>query len=120
MIQQKQDPFPVVVGEDGLGQTILFEHEVGTDQVNPDGSTTVVTSFIKSYDFDLNIQGTAGEVFLAMRRFVPDFKTLENNAKVTLAVKRYPQDSDTTTSLSPIYDNINYTKEGYSCKRKIL
>jgi hypothetical protein len=93
--------FPVVVGEDGLGQTILFEHEVGTDQVNPNGSTTVVTSFIKSYDFDLNIQGTAGEVFLAMRRFVPDFKTLENNAKVTLAVKRYPQDSDTTTSLSP-------------------
>jgi hypothetical protein len=36
--------FPVVVGEDGLGQTILFEHEVGTDQVNPNGSTTVVTS----------------------------------------------------------------------------
>jgi hypothetical protein len=32
-----------------------------------------------------------------MRRFVPDFKVLENNAKVTLAVKRYPQDSDTTT-----------------------
>ena len=27
--------FPVIVGEDGLGQTILFEHEVGTDQVNP-------------------------------------------------------------------------------------
>jgi hypothetical protein len=93
--------FPVVVGEDGLGQTTLFEHEVGTDQVNPDGTTTTVTSFIKSYDFDLDIQGTAGEVFLAMRRFVPDFKTLQNNAKVTLAVKRYPQDSDTTTTLSP-------------------
>ena len=45
--------FPVVVGEDGLGQTTLFEHEVGTDQVNPDGTTTTVTSFVKSYDFDL-------------------------------------------------------------------
>ena len=93
--------FPEVIGEDGLGQTTLFEHEVGTDQINPNGTTTIVTSFIKSFDFDLDIQGTAGEFFLAMRRFIPDFKTLENNAKVTLAVKRYPQDSDTNTSLSP-------------------
>jgi hypothetical protein len=93
--------FPEVIGEDSLGQTTLFEHEIGTDQVNPDGTTTTVTSFIKSFDFDLDIQGTAGEVFIAMRRFLPDFKTLENNAKVTLAVKRYPQDSDTNTTLSP-------------------
>ena len=49
-----------------LGQTTLFEHEVGTDQVNPDGTTTTVTSFVKSYDFDLqNAQGkaTGNEVF---------------------------------------------------------
>ena len=104
--------FPAVVGQTGLGQTILFEHEVGTDQVNPNGTTTTVTSFVKSYDFDLqqrarSAQGQAtgpsiaGEVFLAMRRFVPDFKTLQGNAKVTLAVKRYPQQSETATSLSP-------------------
>ena len=93
--------FPVIVGESGLGQTVLFEHEVGTDQVNPDGSTTTVTSFVKSYDFDLQAEGTAGEIFLAVRRFVPDFKDLQGNAKVTLAVKRYPQQSDTVTSLSP-------------------
>jgi len=104
--------FPVILGEDGLGQTTLFEHEVGTDQVNPNGTTTTVTSFVKSYDFDLqsrqqNAQGRssgptiAGETFLAMRRFVPDFKTLQGNAKVTLGVKRYPQQSETTTTLSP-------------------
>ena len=104
--------FPEIIGEDGLGQTTLFEHEVGTDQVNPDGTTTLVTSFVKSYDFDLqqrqrSAQGQAtgpsiaGEVFLALRRFVPDFKTLEGNAKVTLAVKRYPQQSESTTTLSP-------------------
>jgi len=104
--------FPLIVGEDGLGQTTLFEHEVGTDQVNPDGTTTVVTSFIKSFDFDLQQRqrsamgqpsgpSIAGEVFLALRRFVPDFKDLQGNAKVTLAVKRYPQQSDTVTSLSP-------------------
>ena len=106
--------FPTVVGESGLGQTILFEHEVGTDQVNPNGTTTTVTSFIKSFDIDLEQRQrtatglstgpkVAGEVFLAMRRFVPDFKTLAGNAKVTLKVKRYPQDSDSNTqaALSP-------------------
>ena len=103
--------FPVIVGEDGLGQTTLFEHEIGTDQVNPDGSTTTVTSFVKSYDFDLQSQGTSGDVFLAMRRFVPDFKDLQGNAKVTLAVKRYPQQSDTTTSLSPFTINANTDKK---------
>ena len=93
--------FPTIVGEDGLGQTTIYEHEIGTDQVNPDGTTTVITSFIKSFDFDLKLEGTDGEFFLAMRRFIPDFKNLTGNAKVTLSVKRYPSDSDTTSSLSP-------------------
>ena len=104
--------FPVIVGQSGLGQSTFFEHEVGTDQVNPNGTTTTVTSFIKSFDFDLQQRqrdargrssgpSLAGEIFLAVRRFVPDFKTLAGNAKVTLAVKRYPQQSDTSTSLSP-------------------
>ena len=101
--------FPVVVGQDGLGQTQFFEHEVGTDQINQDGSTTTITSFIKSFDFDLqakqkDAQGKssgptiAGESFLALRRFIPDFKTLTGNAVVTLAIKRYPQQSDTVSS----------------------
>ena len=114
--------FPDVVGENGLGGTKYFEHEIGTDQVNEDGSTTTVSSFIKSYDIDLeqrqrNAQGrvsgpkVAGEVFLAMRRFVPDFKTLAGNAKVSLAIKRYPQQSDSTTTLSPFTINSSTTKK---------
>ena len=99
--------FPAIVGESGLGQTTLFEHEVGTDQVNPNGTTTAVTSFIKSFDIDLESrqrgqrEKVAGEAFLALRRFVPDFKSLQGNAKVTLGVKRYPQDTQVTTALSP-------------------
>jgi len=104
--------FPVIVGQTGLGQTTYFEHEVGTDQINPNGTTTTVTSFIESFDIDLQQRGKdaqgrstgpkiAGEVFLAMRRFVPDFKTLQGNAKVSLDVKRYPQQSSTQTGLSP-------------------
>ena len=98
--------FPVIVGQDGLGQTKYFEHETGTDQVNEDGSTTTVTSFIKSFDFDMQQRSfknptIAGEAFVAVRRFVPDFKDLQGNSKISLAVKRYPQQSDTTTTLSP-------------------
>ena len=104
--------FPVIVGQDSLGQTTYFEHEVGTDQVNPNGTTTTVTSFIESFDIDLeqrqrDARGrasgpkVAGEIFLAMRRFVPDFKTLQGNAKVSLDVKRYPQQTSTQTALSP-------------------
>jgi len=104
--------FPIIVGQDSLGQTTYFEHEVGTDQVNPNGTTTIVTSFIESFDIDLQQRSKdakgrstgpkiAGEVFLAMRRFVPDFKTLQGNAKVSLDVKRYPQQTSTQTALSP-------------------
>jgi hypothetical protein len=103
--------FPVIIGQSGLGQTVLFEHEVGTDQVNPDGSTTTVTSFVKSYDFDIQAQGTMGEVFLAVRRFIPDFKDLQGNCKVTLAVKRYPQQSETVSTLSPFTINANTDKK---------
>ena len=114
--------FPVIVGESGLGQTVLFEHHVGTDQVNPDGTTTVITSYIKSFDFDLQQRQTgptgqptgpaiSGEVFLAVRRFVPDFKDLQGNALVTLAVKRYPQQTDTDTALSPFTITSSTTKK---------
>ena len=40
--------FPAIIGETGLGQSVFFEHEIGTDQINPDGSTTALTSFIQS------------------------------------------------------------------------
>jgi hypothetical protein len=93
--------FPTIVGVSGLGQTTLFEHEIGTDQINPDGTTTIVASNIKSFDFDLDIQGTAGQFFLFMRRILPDFKNLQGNSKITMSVKRFPQQSDSATTLSP-------------------
>ena len=120
------------MGQDGLGQTTLFEHEVGTDQVNPNGTTTTVTSFIQSYDIDLEsrmrrtAQGgvasgaVAGEFFLALRRFVPDFKTLAGNCKVSLGVKRYPQDSQTTTALSPFTVTSNTLKKDTRARGRFL
>jgi hypothetical protein len=123
--------FPSVVGQSGLGQTKFFEHEVGTDQVNEDGSTTTVTSFIKSFDIDLEQRQRAamgqtagpkiaGEFFLAMRRFIPDFKTLQGNAKVSLAIKRYPQQSDSTTTLSPFTINSSTDKKDTRARGRFI
>ena len=42
-----------------------------------------------------------GEYFLAMRRFLPDFKTLTGKAKVTMGVKNYPSDSIAASTYSP-------------------
>ena len=91
--------FPVIVGEVGLGQTVLFEHEIGNDQVNPNGSTTNLTSYIESFSFSL--QPDQSEVFLAMRRFLPNFKVLTGSNNVTISVSDYPADQETATSLSP-------------------
>jgi hypothetical protein len=91
--------FPAVVGVTGLGQTVYFEHETGTDQINPDGSTTALTSFIQSFEFSLQKDQT--EYFLAMRRFLPNFKKLTGNNNITLSVTDFPATDATATALSP-------------------
>ena len=100
--------FPAIVGETGLGRSVLFEHEVGTDQINPDGSTTALTSFVESFSFSL--QKDQSEVFLAMRRFLPNFKTLVGNNQITISVKDFPADDDTASTLSPFTVNSSTKK----------
>ena len=100
--------FPQVIGESGLGQTVFFEHESGNDQVNPDGSVTALTSFIQSFSFSL--QPDQAEVFLAMRRFLPNFKVLVGNNQVTLSIKDFPSEDDVQTTLSPFTINSNTLK----------
>ena len=71
------------------------------DQENLNGSITRILSNIESFDFDIsNPQIGDGEVFLSMRRFIPDFKTLDGTVKVTLTLKRYPSDTGTTSTYS--------------------
>ncbi len=103
--------FPTIQGVTGLGGTTYFEHEVGNNQINTDGSSTAISSFVKSYDFDLEGQGTEGDKFLSVRRFIPDFKSLEGTAKVTLAVKRFPSQDDSSTGLSPFSITSDTTKK---------
>jgi hypothetical protein len=100
--------FPEVVGQSGLGNTTYFAHETGTDQVNPDGSTTTLESFIQSFSFSL--QPNQSEVFLAMRRFLPNFKVLTGNNQITISVKDFPSDDDEQTALSPFTITSTTTK----------
>ena len=102
--------FPAIIGETGLGSSVLFEHESGTDQVNPDGSVTTLTSFVQSYDFSLQTDQGAAEYFLAMRRFLPNFKILQGNANITISIADYPADPNTATTLSPFTVNSTTTK----------
>jgi len=91
--------FPIVQGQSGLGNTTYFAHETGNDQVNPDGSTTTLTSFIQSFSFSL--QPKQSEVFLAMRRFLPNFKVLTGSNQVTVGITDYPATDEVSSPLSP-------------------
>ena len=102
--------FPSIIGESGLGQSVFFEHETGNDQVNPDGSTTTLTSFVQSYDFALQTDQGVGEYFLAMRRFLPNFKNLVGSSQLTVSVADYPADPNTATTLSPFTITSSTTK----------
>jgi len=81
-----------------VGGSYVFEHEVGVNEVfnltSVSTTSLVISSFIRSGDFDLDIEGD-GEYFIKIRRFIPDFKYLEGNAKVTLFFRAYPADSTT-------------------------
>jgi len=83
------------------GATTLYEHEVGTDQVDSAGSKTAIPAFIESGDFSLDMEGAQGEFFLKIRRFIPDFAKIDGNAKVSLLLKDFPAQTETSSSLGP-------------------
>ena len=94
--------FPVVNGVSN-GASIYYAHEVGINQLNGDGTETAIPCFIKSGEFDLN--GNAGvpgdgEFLMSISRFLPDFKRLDGNAKITIFLNEFPQ--GTTAASSPL------------------
>jgi hypothetical protein len=95
------------------GASTYYAHETGTDQINSSG-TTSINAFIKSGDFDISAtrditgQSTGmadfrgdGEFIMSMKRFIPDFKVLTGNSKVTLLLNDYPSQSATSSPLGP-------------------
>jgi len=82
------------------GASRVFNHEIGTNEVLADGTINAIPAFIKSGDFDLDAQGD-GEYFIKVRRFIPDFKYLNGNAKVTLELRDYPANIQVGSPLGP-------------------
>jgi hypothetical protein len=80
------------------GGSYVFAHEIGVNEVlnltSTNTTNITIPAFIRSGDFDLDIEGD-GEFFIKIRRFIPDFKYIDGNAKVTLFFKAYPADSTT-------------------------
>jgi hypothetical protein len=82
------------------GASIYYEHETGVNEVTYAGVKTAIPAYIQSGDFDLDTDGE-GEFFIKIRRFIPDFKVLTGNAKVTIFLRDYPADTATSSPLGP-------------------
>jgi hypothetical protein len=99
--------FPTILGiTNKYGASILYQHETGTDQINSSG-TTSINAYIQSGDFDItntnniaNLQGD-GDFIMSVKRFIPDFKVLTGNSKVTLLLNNYPADTASGSPLGP-------------------
>ena len=95
------------------GASIYYAHELGDDQVNSSG-TTSINAFIKSGDWDITSRRSAlgqqtgvvdyrgdGEFFMSVKRFIPDFKYLRGNSTVTIFLNDYPDNSPVGSPLGP-------------------
>jgi len=103
------------------GSTIYYQHEIGTDQVQG-GSTTAIVASIESGDFDITQRivgnqqtGIAdtrgdGEFIMKIRRFIPDFISQTGATRITLNLRNFPNDSQSSSSLGP-FDVTSSTKK---------
>ena len=102
--------FPTIQGVTNInGAFKYYAHEVGVDQVDTTGAKTAIPAFIQSGDFDLGIEGD-GQIFMSMRRFVPDFKVLTGDAQVTINLRDYPSTAAASSPLGPFTINSSTDK----------
>ena len=93
--------YPVVNGiSASQGSSIYYAQEIGVNEVDFNGNSTAIPAYIESGDFDLDVEGNGGEYFIKMRRFIPDFKVLDGNAKITLSLRDYPSNTAVPTSFT--------------------
>ena len=104
------------------GRTTYYQHETGTDQ-NKNGVITAITANISSGDYDISQRTTAlgqttgaadlrgdGEFIMKIRRFVPDFISQTGTTRVTLELRNFPNDSQSSSSLGPFDVTSSTTK----------
>ena len=95
--------FPTIQGAStNLGKTTVYEHEKGVNESDQNGNfVQSINAFIESGDFTLDSEGAQGENFIKIRRFLPDFKVLSGNATVTIQLKDFPSETESSSSLGP-------------------
>jgi hypothetical protein len=99
--------FPTIQGVTNVnGSSTYYAHEVGNNEVSATGVKTAIPAFIQSGDFNLG----EGEVFISMRRFVPDFKLLTGDAQITINLRDYPADGAVSSPLGPFTINSSTDK----------
>lgn len=98
--------FPTINGvTNTFGSTRYWAHETGNNELYENGTSTAIQAFIVSGDYDLNAQqglNGDGENIMRVSRFIPDFKNLSGNAKVTLRFRNYPGQNAQTDADYPL------------------
>ena len=84
------------------GTSTYYQHETGLNQVK-EGATTAITASIESGDFDIGAQGLNGdgEFMMKIRRVIPDFLTQTGDARITLNLRDFPNDTAASSTLGP-------------------
>jgi len=111
---------PTINGVTNLnGASIYYEHETGVNDVNAAGVISAIPAYIESGDFDLDIEGD-GQYLMKINRFIPDFKILTGDAKVTLLLRSYPSQTQNTQMLGPYTVNSSTTKIDTRARNRLM
>ena len=112
--------FPTINGVTNLyGSSEYYEHEVGVNDVSALGVKTAIPAYIESGDFDLDIEGD-GQFLMKINRFIPDFKILTGNAKVTLLLRNYPSQTQDSQMLGPYTVTSSTTKIDTRARNRLM
>jgi hypothetical protein len=112
--------FPIINGiTNANGASIYYEHEVGVNDVDISGAKTAIAAFIESGDFELDVEGD-GQYLIKINRFIPDFKILTGNAKVTLLLRDYPSQVQNSQMLGPYTVTSSTTKIDTRARNRLM
>jgi hypothetical protein len=112
--------FPTINGVTNTnGASIYYEHETGVNDVDISGTKTAIPAYIESGDFELDVEGD-GQYLMKINRFIPDFKILTGNAKVTLLLRNYPSQTQNSQMLGPYTVSSSTTKIDTRARNRLM
>jgi hypothetical protein len=98
--------FPTINGaSNAFGSSKFWSHETGVNEVDTNGVATAISSYVQSGDYDISAQQGLpgdGENIMRVSRFIPDFKNLSGNAKITMFFRNYPAQTEQSDLNGPL------------------